>query len=149
MYINNIQDSGGIGPIKGPAQRPVEPQKDKPTYPGKVESQKDRADLTPVNQENSRTLEASKLLLESIPDVRLDKIELARRRLADGFYDQPEIRAEIAARMISDPEVNPALNKLSAGETEKIRERLQSGYYDKPEIREDIAKGMIDDALEE
>ncbi len=147
MYINSIQDGEGIGPLKGPAQRPVEPQKDKPTYPGKVEPQKDRADLNATNQVNSRTLEASKLLLESIPDVRLDKIELARRRLADGFYDQPEIRAEIAAGMISDPESNPALSKLSAEETEEIGKRLQSGYYDNPEIREDIAKGMIDDAL--
>ncbi len=149
VYVHNIQDGGGVGPIKGPVQQPAESGKNKPVQPDRVEPQKDRTELTPANRESSRTFEASKLLLETIPDVRRDKVELARRRLAEGYYDKPDIRAEIAARMISDPEANPSPGEIPDDETGIIRKQLRNGYYDRPDIKDMISRGMIDDVSED
>lgn len=149
MNIDKILENGGVSPIKGPPAQQVEQQIRKAKFADEIASQQDRAELQPDRQDESRTFQAAKLILESIPDIRQDRVELARRRLASGFYDKPEIRTEIAARMIADPETNPAQNQLSAEEIAEIRVKLASGYYNQTNIRDDIAKGMIDDTKEE
>lgn len=35
-------------------------------------------------------------------DIRLDKVERARRRAESGYYDRPEVRQEIARRITDD-----------------------------------------------
>ena len=149
MTIDKILGNGGISPVKGQPTRPVEQPDQKAGFAEKIASQQDTTELQRSRQDESRTFQAAKLVLESIPDIRQDRVELARQRSASGYYDKPEIRAEIAAGMVADPEADPAQNQLSAEEIAEIRVRLASGYYNQTNIRDDIAKGMIDDALEE
>ncbi len=35
-------------------------------------------------------------------DIRADKVEQARRRMESGFYDRPNVREEIARRIVDD-----------------------------------------------
>jgi hypothetical protein len=46
-----------------------------------------------------RTFDAGRLALESVPDLREARIAQARSRLATGYYDTPEVRGEVAARL--------------------------------------------------
>ena len=147
MYINDINNTGGIDPIEGSIPKPVKSVTEKPPETEQIKSEVDRAELEQSRLEDSQAFEAAKLVLETIPDVRTDKIELARKRLEEGFYDRPEIQAEIAAMMIADPEANPALRTLSPEEIETIRNRIESGYYDEEKVNNIIASGLIDDAL--
>jgi len=142
MYIYDISGSSGIDPVKDSTPRPVEPSKQQSTKPDAYKSAGDRTDVNRETQIDSRNLQAAKLVLDTIPDVRTDKVELARQRLRDGYYDGPEIRESIAARMVKDPEANPVPTDV-----DEIRNRLQNGYYDNPEVKDVIVKGMLNDAL--
>ena len=148
MYINEVRNGGGVEPTGVPVPRPVDADREKPERPESIKSPTDRTELTDANREESRTQQAAKLVLETIPDVRTDEVELARQRLESGFYDKPEVRDEIASRMITDPEANPASGGVSEEEAAKIRHNIQNGYYDKPDVKNSVAKGIIDDALE-
>ncbi|NQT34057.1 hypothetical protein HQ587_02610 [bacterium] len=148
MYIYDINNTGGIDPIDGSIPKPVKPATEKPPEADQIKPEVDRAELEQSRTEDSRAFQAAKLVLETIPDVRDDKIELALKRLEEGFYDRPEILAETVAGMIADPEANPSLRTLTSEEIETIRNRIESGYYGKEEIRNIIASGIIDDALE-
>jgi len=148
MYINEVRNSGGVEPTGVPVPRQVDADREKPQRPGSIKSPTDRTELTEANREESRTQQAARLVLETIPDVRLGEVELARQRLESGFYDKPAVRDEIAGRMIADPEANPASGGVSEEEAAKISHNIQSGYYDKPDVKDTVANGMIDDALE-
>jgi hypothetical protein len=41
-------------------------------------------------------LAMSKSTLDALPDVRMDRLEAVRKRVANGFYDKPEVREHIA-----------------------------------------------------
>jgi len=68
--------------------------------------------------------------------------------LAEGYYDRPEVRAEIAGKMAQDPELSAATPVLTPEREQTIRQRLDTGYYQSPEISGQIARGMLEDAGE-
>ena len=106
----------------------------------------DSVDLSPT---------AKALNLSSAEDVRQDKIEQARQRIRDGFYDRPEVLKAIADAIIHSGAVDQvvgerksirsAVEKLEGSpETRdqkmaEVRERMERGFYDLPIIREQIA----------
>lgn len=145
MYINDINQPGGIGPIREPI--PSKPQKieEKPTREAASSGPIDRAEIDRISREDARILEGAKLLYEALPEVRSDKIKLARQRLAQGFYDRPEVRQEIANRLVADPEAH-AVPPLTEEKTSVIKGRLENGYYDQPEVKSQIARNLLDDA---
>ena len=45
--------------------------------------------------------------LKDFPDVRLEKIGAAKRRIAEGFYERPEVVEKIAERILEEMGVWP------------------------------------------
>ncbi|MCF7811771.1 flagellar biosynthesis anti-sigma factor FlgM [bacterium] len=148
MYVYEILNSGGIGPVRKPESRPVDKPEVKPQQnTDSLQSGSDKADIGKVSQEDSRSLEGAKLVIETLPEVRTEKVELARQRLAEGYYDKPDVRDAIAGKMLADPEANPIIGEIKDEDAASIRNKIQSGFYDQPDIQDKIAGGMIDDAL--
>ena len=147
MFISDINQAGGIGSVREPSsQKPEQVSVKKPQSSGQQKAI-DSTEINRILRDDTRILEGAKLLYEALPDVRADKVELAQKRLASGYYDRPEVRAEIAGKMVKDPESAPhAL--FSEERADQIREKSKLGFYDRPEIRNQIARGMIDDATE-
>ena len=148
MYVYEILNSGGIGPVQEPAGKPVNKPEVKPQQNIEpFQAGSDTTEIGKVSQDDSRSLEGAKLVIETLPEVRADKVELARQRLTEGYYDKPEVRDAIAEKMLADPETNPVAGEINENDAESIRNKLQSGFYDLPDVRDKIAGGMIDDAL--
>jgi len=91
--------------------------------------------------------ESAKLLLRELPDVRPDRVEEARRKLQEGFYDRPDILEKTTDKIQQDL-ASPA--KLEAGEgvdrqhVETARRRLAQGYYEQPEVLDETARRIIE-----
>jgi len=143
MTINDIKQLGGIQPVRPQDIRPSASRggatSDSTAPP------KDRAELTGGVQQEARILDAARLVFDALPDVRADKVELAKKRLAEGYYDRPVVQEQIAARLAADPEARPE-PPLSAERRAEIRNRLAEGFYDRPEIIDQIAQGLAEDA---
>lgn len=147
MYISDINQAGGIGSIREPSSQKPEQVPSKKTDSSGQQRTIDSTEINRILREDTRILEGAKLLYEAVPDVRTEKVELARKRLADGHYDRPEVRAEIAGKMVEDAESIPRA-PFSEERAEQIRENSKQGFYERPEIKNLIARGMIDDAIE-
>lgn len=57
--------------------------------------------LRPVVNEVAQ-VRAMRRELDSVPDTRADRVAEARERAGSGFYDQPQVRAETAQRIIDE-----------------------------------------------
>jgi hypothetical protein len=44
-----------------------------------------------------RAVDAGRIALAALPDVREDRVDLARERLRTGYYDTPLVREKVAA----------------------------------------------------
>lgn len=53
-------------------------------------------DVSKIRAHQARLVEGAR----NAPDVRADRVALARARVQEGFYDRPEVRAEIADRVL-------------------------------------------------
>jgi anti-sigma28 factor (negative regulator of flagellin synthesis) len=53
-------------------------------------------DVSEMRAHQARLVEGAR----NAPDVRADRVALARARIQEGFYDRPEVRAEIADRAL-------------------------------------------------
>ena len=150
MYVHELLNGGGIGSIRGAEGKPVDKSEIKPQQNIEpLQSGADRADIGEVSREDSRSLEGAKLVFETLPEVRTDKVELARERLAEGYYDKPEVQDAIAGKMLADSEVNPAAGEFNDNEIAEIKNKLKTGFYDQSDIRDKIAGGLVDDALKD
>ena len=66
----------------------------------RVETPK-RDEALAAPQRNDRiALLLSKPTIDASPDVRMDRVEDARARIASGFYDRPEVREGIAGSFL-------------------------------------------------
>lgn len=148
MLISDINQAGGIGSVRESSSHKPEQVSSKKSQPtGGQQNAIDRTEINRILREDTRILEAAKLLYEAVPDVRVDKVELARKRLASGYYDRPAVRKETAAKMVEDPESIPRA-PLTNERVDEMRTKSKQGFYDQPEIKDRIARGMIDDAIE-
>lgn len=145
MVTLNIDQPGGIGPLKPPDTPRAAPPAESPPVRPVAPTPADRAEVTPELQDASRLKEAAQLVLRELPDVRPDRVELARRRLAEGYYDRPEVRQAVAAAILADPEL-PAPSALTPQRLAEIRRRLTERFYDQPEVVERIIHGLARDA---
>lgn len=147
MVVSDINNSHGVGPIKRPPAKLVEsPKTQKPSVQGDV-VKTDRLDMNQAARIDAQMLHAAKLVLDTLPDVRQDKVDQARKRLDKGFYDKAEVRLQIAKKLLQDPEVHLNIN-LTEQQTETIKNRLNTGFYEQSDIKDSIASDMVDDALE-
>ncbi|MBM3326382.1 MAG: flagellar biosynthesis anti-sigma factor FlgM [Calditrichaeota bacterium] len=143
MKIEPIDSSSGLSPIQSPAAQSPKRVKTGRTFPA-PQMPADRAEVAAASQTDARVLQGAKLLLEATPDIRQDKVELARQRLQAGFYNQPEVLAQTAEKMSADPEARPA-TPLSLEHIAGIKKRIAEGFYDRPEIKDQIAQSLLDD----
>ncbi|MBT3603873.1 MAG: flagellar biosynthesis anti-sigma factor FlgM [Candidatus Latescibacteria bacterium] len=67
----------------------------------RVETPKRAVALSVPKKSDQTDLSLSKSVIDAQPDVRMDRIEAARARMADGFYDRPEVREEIAGTFLN------------------------------------------------
>jgi len=142
MKINDLIKSSGVKPTGAASARTATAVEKRP-YAESLPQ--DSAELSSKLQQESRILDAARLVYDALPDVRADKVKLAKERLADGFYNRPEIQDKIVEHLAIDAEARPVL-PLSANHKDLIAKRIADGYYDKPEIQEQIARGMAEDA---
>jgi len=141
MKLNDITQHGGIGQVRGVAPRPsstIQPPDSNLAPP------KDRAELSRDLQQESRVLDGARLVYDALPDVRADKVALAKQRLAAGYYDQPSVQDQIVAKLATDSEARPT-PPLSLEAAATIKQRLADGFYDKPDVVDRIAQGLADD----
>jgi len=89
-------DNNGIGPIKNPQHKAqVENQERTRSAPRSPAAADRKLELSPT----SRLLVRARARAEALADARPDKIELARRRLASGYYDTPAVKDALSARL--------------------------------------------------
>ena len=142
MTINELTQSGGIGPLRGlsPKSTPtIEPKSEPTAQPA------DRADLGSGVQNDARLLDAAHMVFNALPDIRAVKVALAKQRLADGYYDLPDIQDQIASKLAGDPEASPD-KPLDSTRQAQIQNRLSDGYYDKPKVLDQTAQALANDA---
>ncbi len=141
MKINELLQPGAVQPNRGVNSRTsVAPATQSAESSGFV---LDRAELNQSAQVESTLLEGAKLVFEAIPDVRADKVAQAKQRLAEGFYNKPDVIDQIATRLAGDPEAIPSV-PLSLAQQGEIKRRLSEGFYDSPEALDKIAGGLVD-----
>ncbi len=150
MDIKDIPSGGSVRPMnRSDIQRT---QTTKSQLDQNVNFKKGVIDQTEISQslkKDARILEAAQIVLNALPEFRKDKVELAKKRLADGYYDGPAVRAQIANNILADPEAYPIVPPLSEKESQIIKEDLASGFYSDEAVRNDVVRGMIDDAISE
>jgi hypothetical protein len=105
----------------------------------------DQVQLDSRRAEDAHLEENAKLLLGELPDVRPDRVEEAKRKLASGFYDRPDVLEETAGKIRQEfaapaqavpPKDNPQ-------EIARTRIRVAQGYYDQPEVLDETAKRIV------
>jgi anti-sigma28 factor (negative regulator of flagellin synthesis) len=71
----------------------------------------------------------SKSALNSVADVRQERVQEVRERVASGFYDRPEVQRAIADAVLESGVVN------SVGREASTARELKSGMDHVPEVR--------------
>ncbi|MBN1164711.1 MAG: flagellar biosynthesis anti-sigma factor FlgM [Candidatus Krumholzibacteriota bacterium] len=92
MKINNIQQ-GKIDQLK--KDRDVE-EKAKSAHHTKAGKVKKPA--TEVSR-TSRMVSRAKVAAEALSDIREERIAQVKQRMAEGYYDSPEVQEELAAKI--------------------------------------------------
>lgn len=90
-------DNSGIGEVLRSQQRPQ--TDDAKAAKGRAERPRGKKALELSGV--SRQLAAIKARADGIGDIRPDKVERARLRLAAGFYDSPRVKDSLARRLAS------------------------------------------------
>jgi anti-sigma28 factor (negative regulator of flagellin synthesis) len=126
--------------VKSPAETNRETETTRPDAVGRdlVEVDAQRADEAQL-EENAR------LLLNELPEVRSDRVEEAKRKLAAGFYDSQNVLEETAGK-IRQELASPALApppKDDPQEIARTRNRLAQGYYDQPQVLDETARKIV------
>jgi anti-sigma28 factor (negative regulator of flagellin synthesis) len=142
MKINELSQPGVVQPNRGVTSRATSTSPAKPAESAGFAL--DQAEFHQTAKVESHLLEGAKLVYEAIPDVRTDRVAQAKQRLAEGFYNKPEVIDQIATRLAADPEARPSA-PLSLAQQGEIKRRLSEGFYDTPEAIDKIANGLVED----
>ncbi len=102
----------------------------------------DSLQVDKTRRQEAQFVEDSKLLMEELPDVRADKVALAKSRLAEGFYNDPKVLAEAASKMLAEEKEIQDLNVA------EVKKRLSSGFYENPDVLNQTAGNIIKDVEE-
>jgi hypothetical protein len=147
MMVNDVTNPGGIGPVKGITPRQTEALKPLSTPTAGAAPLVDRPEVTRDVQAEARLLQGAKLVADALPNIREDKVALAKARLAAGYYDRPEVKGEIIVRLLADPEASPPPHDpLSEERAAELRGKIATPFYEQPVIRDKVVAGLIDDA---
>lgn len=150
MDISDVIHSGGVQPTIGSSSKKVQPVQTEKTGKVRSEVQKiDRAEIDRIARDDARVLEGARLVLEALSDVRAEKVEEARKRLAEGYYKGPDVKAQIAKNMMEDPEIYPVVPPISGKIAKEINQKIDDKFYERKEVKEEVARGLVDDARQD
>ncbi|MEE2753916.1 MAG: flagellar biosynthesis anti-sigma factor FlgM [Candidatus Latescibacterota bacterium] len=109
----------------------------------------------------ARTLGSSNITpsdIEAVSDVRQARIDAVRQRVAEGFYDRPEVREAIADAVLDSGLVNDvrdAAHQVSMARQEiknvpdvrpdrvdQARQRIATGFYDLQATQDEIGRRL-------
>jgi len=101
--------------------------------------------------------------IEAVSDVRQARIDAVRQRVAEGFYDRPEVREAIANAVLDSGLVNDvqdAARKVSMARQEiknvpdvrsdrvdQARRRIATGFYDLQATQDEIGRRLSESLI--
>ena len=91
MKVDNRINLGQLG--NAGKQQPIEKKQEQT-----AEKSAPSAEKSSVSK-LAQLIQKAKVHADNLDDIRADKIALAEQRLADNFYDRPEVRDELAAKL--------------------------------------------------
>lgn len=108
-------------------------------------------------QQAARLIDESVQILKAMPEVRSDAVEIARERVASGYYDQPHVMEEIAGILSEHLEaespvspsdlatdiisnISPDNVDLTRADLQEIKGYLEQGLYQDEEVIEEVAQ---------
>jgi len=95
MKIENNLNIDGLLPA---SKQPSVDKASKDKAPGRGDRATETAEKHEVS-ELARRMSAAKEVLDSLPDVRADQVTQARARLLQGYYDTPEAKEALVAKL--------------------------------------------------
>lgn len=117
--------------------------------------------------DRARTLksqqETAAAALKETPDARQARVEQVKARVAEGYYDRPEVRQAVADSILDSGvmkevaserrQVNIArasaadVPDVRVDQVAQVKQRVASGFYDTEEVRQGLADGLLDRML--
>jgi anti-sigma28 factor (negative regulator of flagellin synthesis) len=98
--------------------------------------------------------------LDSIPEVRTEKIAQVMARVQEGFYNRPDVQAQTAVALTGSPalrgdiaeaqqikEAREQMKATSETRTDRMAEtkkRMSEGFYNTPEVKAAIANRVVE-----
>jgi flagellar biosynthesis anti-sigma factor FlgM len=117
--------------------------------------------------DRARTLksqqETAAAALGETPDVRQARVAQVKARVAEGYYDRPEVRQAVADSILNSGtmtevaaekrQANTAKASLAStpdvrqDQVAQAKQRVASGFYDTPEVRKKTVDGLLEGIL--
>jgi hypothetical protein len=156
MNMNNIKQISQDAAVTQVARQQTAPVKNSGESPEQIknaaDSQKDVLQLDQSRKEEAILEQNARLLLNELPEVRPDRVEEARRRLQQGFYDRKEVLQATAGSIQQDVSSAARANTAPADQSETstvaaARRRLAQGYYDQQDVLDETARRIAQKKL--
>ncbi len=94
--------------------------------------------------------------METLPDVRPDKVQQSTERVESGFYDQQQVYKKITGDLLNENEEtnvesnvieNPAVNgdeiEVRLEKIYEVQKRIEENYYERREVIENIIDKLL------
>lgn len=131
---------GGINPVEQSKKQAKEAFK----LPEEQKARQDNAEISPDAAEISRYQEMVALHREAYgTSERSAKLDEVRRKIAQGFYDDPDTIDQLASKMVEESMGDAG----KANDLNVVRRRTEEGYYDRPEVINRTAENMLKDVI--
>lgn len=101
--------------------------------------------------------------LKETPDIRQARVDQVKARVAQGYYDRPEVRQAVADSILNSGTMKEAVSQkrqassAKAGlantpdvrqdKVDQAKQRVASGFYDSQEVRQKTADGLVEGVL--
>ncbi|MFH1734356.1 MAG: flagellar biosynthesis anti-sigma factor FlgM [bacterium] len=144
--VKGITPESGIGSI---GRKQVQEQKPAERIEREQHAiERIKEDSLQVDQQrklDAQMIEDARLLLEELPEIRDAKVAEVRSKLAEGFYDNPDVIKAVADKIVNDPAALQKITgeKVRPDKVDEARDRLNSGYYNQEDVLNETARRII------
>lgn len=110
-------------------------------------------------------VETTKISVAQQPEIRSERLEDVSKRIAEGYYNQPEVIEKITNSVIKSGVMNDAIQARNAVSTvlktmdetpavrqdqvDNARQRAEDGTYEQPEVMAKVAEEILKNMNEE
>ena len=131
-------------------------------------SKSDRLELSDAARTlltKQKQIEATKVSVSQQPEVRPGRLDDVAKRIAEGYYNQPEVIKKITDSLIESGVMNDAIQAKNAVSTvlkkmdetpairqdqvDQARQNVEAGTYNQPEVLEKVAEEILKTMNEE